>query len=96
MYKGSDLEQFIEDYNNEEDFIEQLGMIYDFVDRQPTNPIRYDTIKQLIIHFNDIGNHLSELKTMLVISKGVKVVESERADLLDTYCKKKELLKYNL
>lgn len=85
---------FTEKYNEIEDLVEKLTFIHNFV---------YDTfkynlnegiilLKNLILNFNDENLHLSEIKTVLVISKPFKnnkEIKKERIKLLETYKKKK-------
>lgn len=87
------LRGFLFDYNREPDLINKLSLIHEFVDRifSASNP-DFDLLKILLIGFNDRNLHLSELKTLLVISKPVAdalAIKDVRTSLLETYHSKR-------
>ena len=86
--------KFKTEYNNEPDLLKKLGLIYDLVDNADTPQDRLKIIEFLLSNFNDIDFHLSEIKTVLVISKPFKdneKLKELREALVETYNKKKEL-----
>jgi len=88
------LESYLKKYNQEEDLVDKLSMTYQFVDEifEHFNGNAHEVLKKLLITFNDKNFHLSELKTLLVISKPFKeheTIKDARSALLATYQKKK-------
>lgn len=88
------LESYLKKYNQEENLVDKLSMTYKFVDEtfEQSKGNAHQVLKELLITFNDKKFHLSELKTLLVISKPFKeheTIKDARAALLDTYQKKK-------
>lgn len=85
---------YLKKYNKEENLADKLSMTYQFVDEifEHSNGNAHETLKKLLITFNDKNFHLSELKTLLVISKPFKeheTIKDARAALLATYENKK-------
>ena len=88
------LESYLEKYNKEENLVDKLSMIYQFIDEvfEHSNGNAHQVLKELLTTFNDKNFHLSELKTLLVISKPFKehkTIKDARAALLETYQNKK-------
>ncbi len=88
-----ELKSYIESYNKESDLVSKLSITHDFIDKMfSTTNFGKEAIKFLLIAYNDINFHLSELKTLLVISKPFKedkIIKEYREALLATYEKKK-------
>ncbi len=90
---GSDLlpflMPFLREYNHEENLVGKLTLIHDFIDNSFRTPnLGFEMLKYLLIGFNDKNLHLSELKTLLIISKPLKeheTIKKEREALLQTY-----------
>lgn len=86
---SSELKNFISFYEKEEDLIEKLTTIHDFVDNvflKKENA--HEILKTLLIIFNDLNFKLSEIKTLLVISKPFKnheLIKEVRENLINTY-----------
>lgn len=84
---------FIKSYYNCENLLDQLTFIYNLVDENfKSSKNGHEILKILLIAFNDKNLHLSELKTLLVISKPFKEhrdIKQVRLNLLETYQKKK-------
>jgi len=92
--KFSELLLFLKEYKNEKELIKKLGLIYDLVDNAAEPKDRIKIVEFLLSNFNDIDFHLSEIKTVLVISKPFKdneKLKELRESLVETYNKKKEL-----
>ncbi len=90
--KFSELLHFLKEYNNEKDLLKKLGLIYDLVDNADSPKDRIKIIEFLLSNFNDIDFHLSEIKTVLVISKPFKdnkEIKELREQLVETYNIKK-------
>lgn len=88
------LESFLKNYNKEENLVDKLSMTYQFADEifEHSNGNAHQILKELLLTFNDKKFHLSELKTLLVISKPFKeheTIKEARAALLATYQEKK-------
>jgi len=88
------LESYLKKYNKEENLVDKLSMTYQFADEifEHSNGNTHDILKELLLTFNDKKFHLSELKTLLVISKPFKAhetIKEARAALLSTYQEKK-------
>ena len=88
------LESYLKKYNKEESLVDKLSMTYQFADAifEHSNGNTHDILKELLLTFNDKKFHLSELKTLLVISKPFKeheTIKEARAALLATYQEKK-------
>jgi len=83
------IKNFLKDYNKEENLIEKLTLTHDFIDNQfRDNPKKFELLSALLIAFNSDKFHLSEIKTLLVISKPFKehdLVKQLRTNLLETY-----------
>lgn len=89
------LKTFIDLYNSEKNLIEKLSLIYDFIDNSfiSSNSEAKEILKILLVTFNDSNLHLSEVKTLLVISKPFKDEEcfkEIRNNLIETYNKMKD------
>ena len=88
------IKEYFEKYNNEPDLVEKLLITYKFVDSFYDYDKKMIILKALLVHYNDIDNHQSELKTMLVITKpfkGNELIKKERLKLLETYNNKKSI-----
>ncbi len=87
------LKTYLKTYYREENLLEKLTLTHDFIDETfETTQLGHKVLSLLLIAFNDKNFHLSELKTLLVISKPFKNHESiknPRKALLETYTKKK-------
>lgn len=85
------IKYFLNEYNNEKDLIEKLSLIHDFIDEVfKNNSDKFVILKTLLIAFNNKIFHLSELKTLLVISKPFKennIIKKPRKELFETYSK---------
>ena len=85
---------FIKSYYEKDNLVDKLTVIHDFVDESFENSRNGHTIlKYLLIAFNDKNFHLSELKTLLIISKPFKEhrdLKDLRKELLETYQNKKD------
>ena len=86
--------EFIKAYYKQDDLIEKLTVLHDFVDSQfkKSKEDGFKFLEKLLSAFNDKNYHLSEIKTLLVISKPFKEKEEFkklREDLLDTYQNRK-------
>jgi hypothetical protein len=86
--------EFITSYYKHEDLVEKLTILHDFVDEQfrLSNDSGFKFLKHLLIAFNDKNYHLSEIKTLLIISKPFKEkteFKKLRDDLFLTYQNKK-------
>lgn len=86
--------QFLNEYYLKVNLVDKLTFLHSFLD----DIIRQDKenglilLRHLLIGFNDNNLHLSELKTLLVISKPFKqndIINSTRASLLESYERKK-------
>ena len=82
-----EFKNFLNVYSKESDLVKKLTLIYDFID----NTIyKEDMVILLMEHFNDVKFHLSEIKTILIISK--PLIDNElRKKLIETYNKKKNV-----
>ena len=98
------LDSYFSRYDAEPDLNKKLTLTYDFVDdlfvnsdKPFFNPSKtMETIRDLMIHYDSIDFHLSELKTMLVITKHFwnnVTIRDSRRKLKETYEKKKTNLK---
>ena len=80
---------FFNGYNKEKNLIEKLTIIHDFIDSQfGKSKDSHEILKCLLIAFNDKNFHLSELKTLLVISKPFaehEMIKNARKALFETY-----------
>lgn len=82
-------ETFVKLYSEENDLLKKLNLIYELFDNS-TNKI--DCINFLLKQFNSYFYHLSEIKTVLVISKQFEdydSVKEHREALVKIYNKKK-------
>jgi len=83
------IKNFLHRYNNESGLVERLTIMHDFVDSVlEEKQYHLEILKALLIAFNDTNFHLSEFKTLLVISKPFKdnqYLKKERASLFETY-----------
>lgn|GEM_PF-2878057 len=85
---------YLDDYNKENELVKKLTLTYNFVDKifEEQSNKENKVLNFLLIAFNNKNFHLSELKTLLVISKPFKeheTIKEVRAALLETYQKKK-------
>jgi len=87
------LKEYLKSYNSTTDLVDRLSVTHDFIDDVfKSDKNKFEVLRILLTAFNFQHFHLSELKTMLVISKPFKEHESikvERQELLNTYSKKK-------
>jgi hypothetical protein len=85
---------YLKKYYKEEDLVKRLTLTHDFVDDSFANSNDGHLILfYLLSAFNSVHFHLSELKTLLVISKpfkGHEMITEARQTLLDTYKSKKQ------
>ena len=91
--KTVNFKNFLESYNKESDLVKKLTLMYDLFD---DTIYKEDVVLQLIEYFNDMKFHLSEIKTVLVISnpfKSNEYIDDFRKELVDTYNEKKNLAK---
>jgi len=82
------IQKFFNEWNSKTEFVEQLGLIYDYIDDCPNGPTRLKFSKTLLIIFNNKDSHLSTLKTMLLATKDFKdnpVLSNEHNSLRETY-----------
>ncbi|MEP1306095.1 MAG: hypothetical protein ABJK11_05615 [Balneola sp.] len=92
-YTG-DIKTFIRAYNQENDLVNKLTSIHDFIDESFSKKKKYgfEILSYILKGFNDKNYHLSELKTLLVISKPFinhDKIELARKSLIETYNEKK-------
>ncbi len=83
---------FFTDYNKENDLVKKLTFMHDFIDDMFNEKLGHKMLYYLLIAFNDKNLHLSELKTLLVISKAFKnneIITKAREALVKTYTEKK-------
>lgn len=89
----SAMREFMERYDAYGDILEALSYIHTFMDEQLKNLQHgLSILHLLLLAFNDQRFHLSEIKTILVISKpfaAKPLIEQARADLLETYSAKR-------
>jgi hypothetical protein len=89
----SAIREFVERYNAYDEIVEGLGYIHIFMEEQLENLQRgLSVLRSLLLAFNDQRFHLSEIKTLLVISKPFAEraeVQAERAALWETYHRKR-------
>lgn len=83
------VKHFFQDYYNEANFVNRLEKIHDFINSQiEKSALGYSILKTLLICFNDKNLHLSEIKTLLIISKfylnNEEIIEARNA-LYETY-----------
>ncbi|MCJ8163803.1 hypothetical protein MKJ04_03050 [Pontibacter sp. E15-1] len=88
------LKLYLDLYYKEQDIISKLTRTYDFVDKMFAESEEGKlTVLYLLLGFNDLKFHLSEIKTALVISKPFRndnLMENARRSLLETYNSKIE------
>lgn len=86
----------IDKYDKEPDIMKRLQLIYDFVDLlNLSTHTGKQILNYLIVFFNNDRFSLSEIKTVLVISKPFindPVISGNRVLLLNTYNRKKVVL----
>lgn len=90
-----DLKKLFKEYFEETDLVKKLGLIHDFVTPLFKNSKELTILKYLLVAFDDMNFHLSEMKTILVISKPFEnsdMINNERKSLLATFEKKKNSL----
>lgn len=84
---------YLNAYNAESDIINKLTLTHDLIENQTViENQKLQILKTLLIAFNDINFHLSELKTLLVISKPYRneeIIRDERRRLHETYISKR-------
>ncbi|MGK0236021.1 MAG: hypothetical protein ACI9EK_002564 [Psychroserpens sp.] len=85
---------FLRKYNDNDDLISKLSAIYDFVEKalSKNKEEGLKVLSYLLRGFNNKRFHLSELKTLLVVSKpfiNEKEIKEDWCNLLDTYENKK-------
>lgn len=88
-----DIRSFLKLYNKEENILNKLTITHDYIDDMFENSDRgHEFLKCLLLAFNDNVFNLSEIKTLLVISKPFKEhkdIKYARKELLETYEKKR-------
>jgi hypothetical protein len=81
--------RFVDGYNSHEDILDRLDHTHDFVDSVFENTDSgHRILRTLLIGFKDERFQLSEIKTLLVISKPFlehEIIREPRQDLLDLY-----------
>ena len=86
-----EVECFINSYNKESDFLEQLRMFYDISNewiKKDSVDYMLPRFKILIEHFINKESHASELKTLLILSRPFKdnvIMKETRIKLLEKY-----------
>lgn len=86
-----EVECFINSYNKESDFLEQLRMFYDIRNewiKKESVDYMLPRFKILIEHFINKESHASELKTLLILSRPFKdnvIMKETRIKLLEKY-----------
>ena len=86
-----EVECFINSYNKESDFLEQLQMFYDIRNewiKKESVDYMLPRFKILIEHFINKESHASELKTLLILSRPFKdnvIMKETRIKLLEKY-----------
>ncbi len=87
------IKPYLNSYYALDGLIEKLTLTHDFIDQVFTNNAnKLKILRTLLIAFNSEKFHLSELKTLLVISKPLRnhfMIEEERRELSVTYNKMK-------
>jgi hypothetical protein len=86
------MKTYLNSYNKEIELVRKLTLTHDFIDDMFNDKIGYEILHYLLIAFNDKNFHLSELKTLLVISKPFKDLEKiseARVALQKTYEEKR-------
>lgn len=87
--KVSVLKEFFQTYYKKEEIVDRLEYLHEFFYENIKNNINaIDILSILLKVFNSDYLHLSELKTLLVISKPFKnnsIIEKERKHLVETY-----------
>lgn len=79
-------------YNRESELVRKLTITHDFINEMFKIKLGQKIVYLLLLAFNDNNFHLSEIKTMLVISKpfqDTKEIGDARNALNDTYLEKK-------
>ena len=83
------LQLFLINYNRQDDLVDRLTVLHDFMDEQLTKSKDPQKVLKLLLQgFNDRNLHLSEIKTLLVISKPFaqnQSIRDARAEMLETY-----------
>lgn len=83
------LKNFFNQYYTFEDIVEKLEYLHDFFYDQLKNKIKgIELLRDLLVAFNNENFHISELKTLLIISKPFKeseLIKDVRISLLETY-----------
>lgn len=83
------IREFVEIYNSNDELVARLSKTHDYVDDQFKKPnLGHKIIQALLLGFNDKRFHLSEIKTLLVISKPFiehDLIRGPRAAMLETY-----------
>lgn len=86
------LRQYTYKYNSEKNLIKKLELTYDLIDSIDSIDEKLIVMNKLLKSFNHSKFNISELKTILVITKDLKnhiLIESERNEILLKYNKKK-------
>ncbi len=83
------LNSFFREYYDEDDLVKRLGKIHDLIDDAfAKSKNGEDILETLLVCFNNKNFHLSEIKTLLVISKfnlANNEIKRARNNLLETY-----------
>lgn len=86
------IKTYLNSYNKERELVRKLSLTHDFIDNMFNEKLGHQFLSYLLIAFNDKNFHLSELKTLLVISKPFREMEEikkVRNALNETYKEKK-------
>jgi len=90
------IKTYLNSYNKENELLRKLRLTHEFIDKMFNENKGHKILFYLLLAFNDKHFHLSELKTLLVISKSFREeddIEKVRKALLETYEEKKNKLK---
>ena len=90
------IKTYLNSYNKENELIKKLTLTHDFIHDMFDEKLGHKILNYLLLAFNDKNFHLSELKTLLVISKpfkDMKEIDKARSALQKTYEEKKNTLK---
>ena len=74
--------------NTDDDLLNRLRMIYKFIDGAETPEIRINQMRELLMAFDDDKYLMSELKTLLIISKDMQsniLISHPRTTILNRY-----------
>lgn len=86
------IKTFMEDYYNIDNLLDKLRAIYSFAKHHEDKETYLKALKDLILEFSNDSFHLSEIKTVLVITmpfSKVSYLSNERKTLVNIYVNKK-------